>query len=335
MLMRKIFLLTLMLFGLMMVHEAKANSTYYYAKVTVDVAEDSKGLGTVYILNEHDEQVMEVSGTAEDYGGMNTGANYGVMIINTPADGYVLVNFTDQYGQVYTYPDETSGSNPNIISVFATSTDEADPSVFNLSAHFVLESELPKGELAEVTVSPELKYATYMSPVAAEIPDDIKAYRIVGTEKEAVVLETIHSDYLDAFTPVLLENTGIFDATISATFDRADLPEELPSLTSGLLTGAIDEEEVPLGSYVLMPIALGEPSKFIRVEDEMTTLEPFTCFMTVADSDVDVYDIENAVAVCEILQQAAEVEIYDLEGRKLSGLQKGVNIVGGTKIIVR
>lgn len=334
--MKKFFVLSLMLLGFMMVHEAKANSTVYYAKVTVDVAEDSKGLGTVYILTDDDQQVTEIYGKPEDYGGMNTGANFGVVIKNTPADGYVLVNFTDQYGQVYTYPEASASTNPEIISVFATSQDEANPSVFNLSAHFILESELPKGELAEVTISPELKYGTYMSPVAAEIPEDLIAYKVVGTENDAVILETIQSPYLDAFTPVLLENTGIFNATISSTFEKSDLPDELPSLTSGLLTGSLYEEAVPLGSYVLMPVALNEPSRFVRVEDDMTYTEPFTCFMTVADSEAPSYFINSTpTAIRELLQQGADVEIYDLEGRKLPGLQKGVNIVGKSKIIVR
>lgn len=333
--MKKLFFFCVMLFGILMCQEAKANSTNYYAKVTVDVAEDSKGLGTVYILNEQDEEVMESTGMGVESGGLNDGANVGFIIMNTPADGYVLLNFTDQNGNIYTYPSASSFDNPHIISVYATSTDEADPTVFNLSAHFVLESELPKGELAEVTVSPEMKYGTFICPVAAEIPDDMQAYRITGVTDEAVILETINYDEIDPFTPVLLENIGLFDATISATYEPSELPEELPSLTDGLLTGVLEETMAPEGSYVVEPLISEEGSGFVRVETDNVFVKPYTCYMTVENSTKEAYKIGQLTGITELLNEGAKVQIYDMEGRKLNGLHKGVNIVGNTKIIVK
>ncbi len=334
--MKKIFVLSLMLLGLVMCHEAKANSHFYYAKATVEVAENSKGLGTVYMLNSDDEKVYEDVQRGDDFGDTNGGATVGFMIYNEPVDGYVLVNFTDQYGNTYYYPDDSSGNNPNIITVFATSDVEEDPTVFNLQAHFVLESELPKGELAQATIEAMTKYGTFMSPVDVEIPEDLLAYKVVKTENEYVVLEKINSSTLDAFTPVLLENISLFDTTISATYDPSELPEELPSLTTGLLTGTLEDTMVPMGSYVLEPLVMDETSKFYRVEDDMTFLDPFRCFLTVEGSDLPEYAIGSALTgIQTLLEEGAKAEIYDLEGKKLNNLQKGVNIIGKTKVIVR
>lgn len=315
------------------------DDNYYYGKITVGVAEDSKGLGTVYML-ENDEKVMEIEDRSLDYMGMNGGANIGARIFNEPAEGYVLANFTDQNNQTYKYEVDEDGETDYMVLLFATSKDEADPTIFNLLAHFVKADDLPKDILAEAVVAADEKYGTFMAPVAARIPDDMKAYRVTGIDGTTVVLEGVESELLDAFTPVLLENLGLFDATIKATYSQVDLPEELPSFTSGLLTGVLEEELLPEGVYTLEADGEGS-SRFEKVTDDETFIDPYRCYLTVPESTEEVYTIGEKKdgpgqgAVKTLLNDLQEGNIYDLQGRKLERLQKGLNIVGNVKIIVK
>lgn len=334
--MRKLFLFAIMTIIAVVANEARAESKNYYAKCTVEVAEDSKGLGTVYIHdNISDEEVTELTAYGSDAMQMG-GANVGFSMRSHPADGYVLVNFTDQYNNVYKWPNEDPGTNPDLVVVWATSEDESDPTVFNLYAHFVEESLLPKGELAEVTVPANEKFGTFMAPVAAEIPADIKAYRVIGIENDMLVLSVVEGEYLDAFTPVLLENLGMFDATISASYEPEELPEELPSMTAGLLTGVMEEELLAEGVYNLEPNYDTESSDFVKVTDGMTFIKPYHAYLTAEGDAAETITIDtNNTSISTILNDLRNDEIYDLNGRRIERLQKGINIVGGVKIMVK
>lgn len=307
--------------------------TRYYAKCTVQVAEDSKGLGTVYLVDEDGVEIDEAEGSGIDSQIPPAGgAKVTFHIVNEPADGYIFANFTDQSGTTYKY--DLPGS--NAVTLVATSEDEANPSVFNLQAHFVKEGELPKDNLAEVLITTLERYGTFMSPVDTEIPSDFVAYKILEIKDAAVMITPFESTELPAFTPVLLENVSIFNATISATYSEDDIPEDLPSMTSGLLIGTLDDMEAPIGSYVLE--AYGEDdTTFTKVVDSDTTVPAFRAYLSAEDASNDFYPLKEAepVSVGKILDNLKEGEIYDIEGRKLDRLQKGINIVGGTKVIVK
>ena len=330
--MKKLFLLTAMLLGLFVSKEAKANSDNYYAKITVEVAEDSKGLGTVYIINSNDERVTEYSGRGSQYGA--EGATVGFQIDATPADGYAFLNMTDEEGNVYDFERDEEGNIKNSsIGVWATSTDEENPTVFHLFAHFIEESLLARGELAQVTVPSEMKFGTFICPVDVEIPDEFSAFTVPGVQDDAILLHEV-TGKIRAFTPVVLMNNSLFDASISKTFTKEELPEELPSLTNGLLTGVLEDSTVPMGSYAIEPNEDGE-AVFARVGDEDTEIEAYHCFLTVPESDLESYRIsELMVGINKILSNNGETLIFDMQGRRLEKLQKGFNIVNGVKVIV-
>lgn len=331
--MKKLFLLSAMLLGIFVCNEAKANTDNFYAKVTVQVAEDSKGLGTVYIDNIDDQLVTEDVGSGCEMTS-ETGATVSFRMIITPAEGYAFLNFTDDNGDVYdVVRDENGNIIDPIIGVWASSKDQADPTVFNLYAHFVEESLLQRGELAEVTVPAEMKFGTFFCPVDVEIPEDFKAFTVPGVQDDAILLHEV-TGKIRAFTPVVLMNTSLFDATISQPFSKEDLPEELPSLTTGLLTGVLEDSTVPMGSYAIEPNDDGE-AVFVRVGDEDTEIAAYNCFLTVPESDLDSYRIsELMVGINKILSNNGETIIFDMQGRRLEKLQKGINIVNGVKVIV-
>lgn len=310
--------------------EMKANSTFYYAKCTVEVAEDSKGLGTVYIEDADGEHVTEAYKSGEDYGSMNTGATAWFTIVNVPAEGYVFANFTDQDGNVYRYPDE---DNLYMLGLFATSTDPDEPTVYNLSAHFIDASLVSDDSVAEVTVGAEERFGTFMSPVETEIPSDFNAYTVVSVADGKTVLRIIEGGTLAAFQPVLLENVGIFDATFSVTYSKDILPDELPDMTEGVLTGTMEDILLPEGAYKLE--ANGEEDSEFTKYPASEVLDAYQCYLTMdgdeQPSSISVSLLQTGV---EAVNADTATRIYDVTGCRIKQLGKGVNIVNGKKIIV-
>lgn len=335
--MKKLFFIVSLICLFLIPGKAAAESTKYYGKCSVEVAEESKGLGTVYILDNagsEPTQVTEITGSADD--AMNSGgASWGVSIYTTPAEGYEFANFTDQDGNVYHYPEEAPGTNPNIISLFITSTDEAIPTAYTLFAHFVKAGEGPKTELAEANVTSARKFGTYVAPVETIIPSDFRVYKVLGVKDGHIVVTEITLDgNIPAFTPVLLENVSMFDASISATYDKSELPDPIPEIESGALSGTLEETTAPVGSYIL-PEQEETLTQFVAVKDEETYVEPYTCWLTVEDSTADAYDIDVTTAVKAIEATDDQTVIHDLQGRRLDTLQEGVNIVNGVKILLK
>lgn len=327
------------LFTLVFSQNVKAGADVdYYGKVTVDVAEDSKGLGTVYILDPSDEShVMEIEGKATDFLGQNgSGANLNLTIINEPAEGYVLSNFTDQNGEVYTYPQESLATDPYSIGVFCTSQSQENPTVFNLMAHFIKKSEMSQEELIEVNVPASEKFGTFMAPVETSLSEDFVAYYVNGVENGMVTLSVVEGRDIPAFTPVLLENVSLFDATVNNIYDKSALPDPLPEMIKGALTGCIEEIIVPEGKYIL-PTGVEDVVKFEKVPGGYETiLDPYRCYLSGPEEvNVDSYSIDVSVGVKNILDNSGKNEIYDAEGRKLNHLCEGINIVNGVKVLVK
>lgn len=127
--MRKFFYAFSLICALFVSQSVFASSTTYYAKATVDVAEESTGMGSVYLLNANEEVVDEVVNTGAAI--MSNGQYVSFNVRVEANEGYELVNFTDDEGKEYEYGN-------GYVSVYSTATDEANPAVFHLHAHFAL-----------------------------------------------------------------------------------------------------------------------------------------------------------------------------------------------------
>lgn len=328
--MKKLFFTFLMAFVALFVFEANANDTgSFYVTCKVKVADDSNGRGTVYI-EASEGQVDEATKSMPNQLPPVESRDIEFTIIANPAPGYVFANFTDQYGTPHYYSDQSS----HTVILTGVSEDINNPTFYELSAHFVPEGELPAEEFIEVTVPAATKFATFVAPVSVELPEGVNAYKIVGTEEDAIVVEETDTDPLPAFTAVLLENTGVFDESVTTSYNKVQLPSPLPSLTTGLLTGTLEDLEVGLGNYILN--AAGENSKFEKLVSEVLFIDAYTCYMS-AENGAESYKVstDGTTGIDSLLNTDKETEIYDLEGRRLNRMQKGINIVNGVKIIVR
>lgn len=166
----------------------------------------------------------------------------------------------------------------------------------------------------------EAGYATFVAPFQVTIPEAVKAYTVDAVDGTALTLTEVST--IAANTPVVLE--GELDETLVSGEPVQGNP------VAGLLTGVYEETEAPVGSYVLQNHAAGVG--FYKVGSELPTVEPNHAYLTV-DSDVKVFGLAQATAIKALT--AGKAEIYDVNGRQIQKLQKGINIVNGVKVLVK
>jgi len=171
----------------------------------------------------------------------------------------------------------------------------------------------------------EAGWATYYAPFAASIPAGVEAYIIQSiADDKTLVLEEV-KDVIPAYQPVVVKG-ALGTYKLSGEIAKA-------KTCQGRLSGALTEKNCPVGSYVLQK---HDKIGFYKVEDAVK-VTPFHAYLSLpaADSSVKAFYFDAAATAIEQLTSASEKTIYDLSGRKLNKLQKGINIVNGVKVLVK
>ncbi len=199
---------------------------------------------------------------------------------------------------------------------------------------YTIQFKKPVSELVvPVTLNSKYAYTTICVPFDSPTPyyGTVDAWTVDGIEDNgATLVMTKIGGQLKAHQPVLLENWGL------------DMSEELcgspteGTPKAGLLTGTYEDIKAPKGSYVLQ--YQNETLGFYKVENTQPTVKAFHAYLNV-DSNVKGFGFstENGATAIKALEAltSGKPEIYDLNGRKLNKLQKGVNIVNGVKVLVK
>lgn len=333
--MKKLFFTLFFAAMFMTAFQSKANDVgTFYVTCKVQVADDSNGCGTVYINTGDEGQATEQTKSTPNQMPAVENKPIDFTVVTVPAEGYVFANFTDQFGNPHYYSDPSNYT----VTLTGYSEDINDPTVYELSAHFVPAGDLPQEDFIEVTISAEHKFGTFVAPVSVELPYGLTAYKVIGVDEDnSLILEELDSS-VPAYTAVLIENTGVFDESITTSYRKVQLPDPLPSLTTGLLTGTFEDLEVDLGNYILNEDA---PAAFAKLTTEARFIDAYTCYMSVENGQ-DSYTINTETAgpgsdtgIQEIISGDTKTETFDLNGNRLNRLQTGVNIVNGVKVIVK
>jgi hypothetical protein len=165
--------------------------------------------------------------------------------------------------------------------------------------------------------------------------EDATLYEIKEVEAVSVTLNKVEGDGV-AGTAYIYQATGSDGVTFS--YKQGDL---ISTPTEGTLTGVFESTNVATGHYVLQNQGDGE--QFYKVADGSTiTLNPFRAYLTASETASEEasalrISFENTTTGVEAVKALTdgEAQIYDLNGRKLSKLRKGINIVNGVKVIVK
>ena len=189
--------------------------------------------------------------------------------------------------------------------------------------------ELKRAQSVDLAVSSAL-YGTFVAPFDVTIPSGVKAYTVDAAEGNTLTL-TEKVTTIPANTPVVLESEAEVAAT--ACYGYA-VPVADPK--AGLLTGTYTDIDAPNGSYVLQNQG-GKVGFYLVDTNEATPkVRANRAYLTIANGGVKAFyfgDVETAIK--SVMDGVAAGEVYDLSGRKVSKLQRGVNIVNGKKVIVK
>lgn len=191
-----------------------------------------------------------------------------------------------------------------------------------------------------VTVS-SVGVATLYTPVALEIPDNVNVYTAVkGVDENGAYLklQLVETGYIPANTGVILEaNAGTYDFTVTDD-------DVVPALgTTNELTGACPKsvKNPKMKVYTLQNGANGVgfylfkgqnaqgATTYINGFRSWLELSPESPAMSFRFKFGTTTDIESLVT----LQNAKA--IYDLSGRRVENMDKGIYIVNGKKIVVK
>lgn len=177
----------------------------------------------------------------------------------------------------------------------------------------------------------EAGYATYYAPFVTQIPEGVQVYTITGIEENGYTLTLAEvTGAIPANTPVLLEGSQQAETIQGVAYNTVNCGP-----TTGLLTGVLEKTEATMGSYILQ----NQNGKvgFYRVADAGLYVGANRAYLTVPEvQEVKAFFFDEATAIEAVEALASgKADIYDISGRRLQKLQKGINIVNGVKILVK
>lgn len=193
-------------------------------------------------------------------------------------------------------------------------------------------------ELAQATlkVVSGVQYGTFIAPFAANAPEDVKLYSV--DEVDGTTLKLTEVATIAANTPYIVYADT--ESTISKTYYSKSTATE-DAYQAGLLVGTLAGGEMTLGTDCYLLQKNNDVVGFYRCEADVNyTLGANRAYLkygTQAGVKAFFFGEENQTTAITTLSELmnGKAEIYDLNGRKLRKLEKGINIVNGKKVIIK
>lgn len=181
------------------------------------------------------------------------------------------------------------------------------------------------------------QYGTIILPCPSTKPDGITFYSCSATEEDGTTLTLTDGGNMEANKPYIYESTVGNKYTIIG-WDKGSRANH----ANGWLTGSLAEAgtNVPAGSYVLAANKTTGTQAFY-ITNGTVTCPQFKCYLTVPGGESATkafyFDGNGETTGIESIFGGNDEEtvIFDLAGRRLNKLQKGVNIVNGRKVLVK
>lgn len=173
---------------------------------------------------------------------------------------------------------------------------------------------------------PASGYTTFSCPLPTTLPEGWTAYAVTQINDASVHLEPLTGN-IPANTGVIIAGEGTANLTVAA--EATVLADNVlqPNITVAQHTAAA-------GHYFLA--TLDNQTGFYRNAADGYLLGHKAYLAPASNVKAFLgFDAGAATALDALLTPAPQAQIYDLQGRRLTTLQKGVNIVNGKKIIVK
>ena len=200
------------------------------------------------------------------------------------------------------------------------------------------------GDILDVEYDLKGQYGTIILPVNYASPQNVKFYTCGAADANGVLTLVETTTGTKKNQPYIVEYTG----TDMPTVDNPKKYQiigykkgaETTNQTVGLLTGVLVEGGyVPSGSYILSKYK--DRFAFYMVDGEnVKKAQQYRCYLTnPAPTAVSAFYLNGegeTTGINALLNgNNGETEIYDLSGKRLNHLQKGINIVNGQKVLVK
>lgn len=193
-------------------------------------------------------------------------------------------------------------------------------------------------ELAQATlkVVSGVQYGTFIAPFAANAPEDVKLYSV--DEVDGTTLKLTEQATIAANTPYIVYSDT--ESTISKTYYSKSTATE-DAYQAGLLVGTLPGGVMTLGTDCYLLQKNNDVVGFYQcVADQKYTLganRAYLKYEPTAPVKAFFFGEENQTTAITTLSELmnGKAEIYDLNGRKLRKLEKGINIVNGKKVIIK
>ena len=199
------------------------------------------------------------------------------------------------------------------------------------------------GGILNVEYALKGQYGTIILPVNYEIPQNVKFYTCSAADANGVLtLDGVNSGSKNQ--PYIVEYTGE-DVPTPQTPKRYQIigyknGAATTNQKVGLLTGVLVEGGyVPSGSYILSKYN-GRFAFYMVDGENVKKAQQYRCYLTnPAPTAVSAFYLNGegeTTGINALLNgNNGETEIYDLSGKRLNHLQKGINIVNGQKVLVK
>lgn len=188
------------------------------------------------------------------------------------------------------------------------------------------------------------KYGTIILPVNYASPENVKFYTCDAAEANGVLTLVETTTGYKKNQPYIVEYTGEDELTPQNP-KRYQIfgykkGAETTNQKVGLLTGVLVEGGyVPSGSYILSKYN-GRFAFYMVDGENVKKAQQYRCYLTnptpTAVSAFYLNGEGETTGINALLNgNNGETEIYDLSGKRLNHLQKGINIVNGQKVLVK
>lgn len=186
-------------------------------------------------------------------------------------------------------------------------------------------------DAASLAVNSAAQYGTFCAPFDVTIPQGVTAYIISGIAENGKLTLVEQQNTIPAHTPVI-----VYSESASGINEVQFGVATTATATSKYLTGVYTDTKAPVGSYVLQN-QRGRVGFYQVQEGIQPMVRANRAYLTVpASANVKAFYMDDATAIQTVEELlSGKAEIYDLAGRRQQKLQKGINIVGGKKVLVK
>ena len=201
-------------------------------------------------------------------------------------------------------------------------------------------TEYKEGAVVEVS---DIEYATLYLDYAAYIPEGVEVYVVEKAANGYATLKLVENDAnaIPANTGVILKNAGKYTLKAAGAGSVAN--------TSSLLKGSVADTYVEGDAYVLAEGSKGVGLYKAQLNKNEAGAAGETHFLNnagkaylpasaVADASAPMFSFDRGEGTTDIIDVEPAMEnvvIYDLTGRRVEKMEKGIYIVNGRKVYVK